>query len=50
MSELKPGLEAAIARIVAILSETQAASGMSKEDCDELREAFRQLIVATLRN
>lgn len=48
--QMKPGIESAIARIVGILSETQAQSGMSKKDCDELKQAFRELVSATLRN
>ena len=47
---MKPGIERAIAKVVAILSETQAQSGMSKEDCEELRQAFRDMLSATLRN
>lgn len=47
---MKPGIEKAIAKIVGILSETQAASGMSKEDCDELKQAFRDLVAAARRN
>lgn len=47
---MKPGIENAIAKIVGILSETQAASGMSREDCEELKQAFREMLAATLRN
>lgn len=48
--QMKTGIEHAIAKIVGILSETQAASGMSKKDCEELKQAFRELVAATLRN
>ena len=44
---MKPKIENAIAKIVGILSETQAASGMSRSDCEELKQAFRELVAAT---
>ena len=44
---MKPAIEHAIATIVGILSETQAASGMSRSDCENLKKAFRELVAAT---
>lgn len=50
MSELKPNMERAISLIVAILSETVASSGMSKKEADELKQALRDLVVASRGN
>ncbi len=47
---MKPNIENAIAKVVGILSETQAQSGMSREDCEDLKQALREMLSAALRN
>lgn len=40
-------IERAIDRVVRILSDAVCASGMTKDDCEDLREALRKLVAAT---
>lgn len=49
MTELRPGIESAIQRIAEILCEAATASGMSRDEVQDLKQAFRDLVSATLR-
>lgn len=46
MSELRTDIERPIAKIASIICDGVTASGMSKDDVDDLKEAFRELVVA----
>lgn len=47
---LKPGIENAITHISSIICEAITCCGMSKEEVDELKEAFRDLVTCTRGN
>jgi hypothetical protein len=49
MPEMRPDIERAINRIVEIIADAAAQSGMSKDDANDLKEALGQLVAAVKR-
>ena len=50
MSGLRQDIEAAIERVVGVLADAVAQSGMTKDDNDDLKTALRKLVVAIIKS